>query len=90
MLRFPHVTELRRRRRRRHYLLGLLPRPECVGAGHALLQLAQRPLVVLLVRPGLLQLLAQRLAPPLQLVDTPLQAQASRPLPQQQLLQPVS
>ena len=79
-----HVTEQQRR-----YLLGLLARPECVGAGHALLQVAQRPPVLLLVCASLLQLLAQCLALTLQLVSPPLQVQASRPLPQQQLLQPV-
>lgn len=69
--------------------MGLLLRPERVGTGPALLQGGQCPLVLFLVSAGLLQQPGHRLAPPLQLFDTPPQGRAFRTLSQQQLLQSV-
>lgn len=70
------------------YLLSLLARPDCLSLGGAFLQPEQCALVLLLFPAGLLQLLSEGLAPPLQHFNASMQSGALRALLQQLFFQP--
>lgn len=59
-------------RKQQVYLLSLLASSECLSVGDAFFQRTQCSLVLCLTAAGLLQLLGQRLTPPLQLLDASL------------------